>query len=244
MDSKKRRNLIATGTYILVSFGLIAVISVGMITSLRRSMPPEVQEKPPKTVIDEVTPEPKLPVVPEIPVVPEMSSIPENDQVFGSELVPEEPEVQSSEEAENVPAQEKILYVVPVDGEIIKDFSNDSLVFSETMKDYRTHAGIDIACEYGCEVKCFTDGVIESFEKTPLNGMVLTVKHEDGLITRYCNLSGELAEGIEVGSNVRAGDCVAYVGDSGILECAEPVHLHFEIEKNGVATGLSDFETE
>ena len=237
MDSKKRRNLIATGTYILVSFGLIVVIGVGMITSLRRSMPPEIQEKPPKTIVDQITPEPKLSVVPEIPVIPE------NDEVFDAELVPET-EIPSSGETDNVPAREEVLYVIPVDGEIIKDFSNDTLVFSETMKDYRTHSGIDIACEYGCEVKCFADGTIESFESTPLNGMVLTVRHSDDFVTRYCNLSYELAEGIEVGSAVRAGDSVAYVGESGILECAEPVHLHFEIEKNGIMTGLSDFQTE
>jgi murein DD-endopeptidase MepM/ murein hydrolase activator NlpD len=185
-----------------------------------------------------VTPEPKLPIVPEIPVIPE------NDQVFDAELVEEQEEIPSSGESDNVPVEEKSIYVMPVDGEIIKDFSSETLVFSQTMNDYRTHKGIDIACDYGCEVRSFTDGVIESFEDTPLEGMVLTVSHSDGLVTRYCNLASNLAEGIEVGCTVRAGDCVAYVGDSGILECAEPIHLHFEIEKDGVKTNISEFEIE
>ena len=238
MDIKKRKNLIATGTYILVSFALIVVISVGMFTSLRRSIPEKIEEKPPKTVVDKPSTVPKLPIVPEIP------AIPENNEVFDSELVPETDDVQSSGEQEDVASDMLTVYVIPVEGEIIKDFSRDALVFSETMKDYRTHAGVDIACEYGCEVKCFADGTIESFENTQLDGMVLTVRHSDELITRYCNLSGELAEGIEVGSSVRAGDSIAYVGESGIIECAEPVHLHFEIERNGIKIGLSEFEIE
>lgn len=238
MDSKKRKNLIATGTYILVSFGLVVVIGVGMITSLRRSLPPEIKEAAPKTVIDNATPEPKLPVIPEIPVIPD------NNQVFDAELLEEQEEDALTEEVEDVPVQQENLYIVPVEGKIIKDFSNESLVFSQTMNDYRTHSGIDFACDYGCEVKCFTDGVIESFESTPLDGMVMTVRHSDDLVTRYCNLGPELPEGVEVGCNVRAGDSIAYVGEPGILECAEPIHLHFEIQRNGINVGLSEFETE
>ena len=237
MDSRKKKNLITTGTYIVLSFSFIVLIGVGMFTTLRSSMPEKPEEMPPKTVVDEIAVEPKLQSAPELPVIPE------NNEVFEPELLPEDDISSVSEPAKEIEEAHPVpVYFLPCEGEIIKDFSKDSLVFSETMKDYRTHSGIDIACEAGGVVKSFTDGTIESFTNDPLNGITMTVKHSDELLTRYCNLSSELPEGIEVGTVVRAGDSIAYVGDPGILECGEGTHLHFEIEVSGVKTGLSSFE--
>ena len=48
------------------------------------------------------------------------------------------------------------LYVRPVDGEIVKPWSDGELVFSETLGDYRVHNGIDIAASVGTKM-CIRD---------------------------------------------------------------------------------------
>ncbi|MBQ9941009.1 MAG: M23 family metallopeptidase [Clostridia bacterium] len=234
MDSKKKKSLVTTGTYIVLSFSFIVLLGVGMFSVLRNSMPDEQENVSPKTVIDNVEPLPQK-------IIPSLPDQQQNNEVFESELIPEN-DTTSVEEKIVEPINEVTVYVMPIDGEITKDFSNETLVFSQTMKDYRTHKGIDIKCESGQIVKSFANGTIESFSYDQLNGMTMTVKHDKGIVTRYCNLSQELPEGIEVGCRVNAGDSIAYVGESGILECAEDSHLHFEIIENGTAVGLSNFE--
>ena len=54
---------------------------------------------------------------------------------------------QSNVDAEISTPEQRVLYYTPVDGEIIKKYSMDALVYSETMGDYRTHSGIDIKAE-------------------------------------------------------------------------------------------------
>ena len=46
-----------------------------------------------------------------------------------------------------------ITYInLPVNGDIIKEFSDSELIYSRTMADYRTHPGIDIGSEIGQKV--------------------------------------------------------------------------------------------
>lgn len=63
-------------------------------------------------------------------------------------------------------------------------------------------------------------------------GRQVWVDHGNGVVTRYCHLSG-IAEGIQVGTQVGAGQLLAYVGESGTPESVSApgteYHLHFEI---------------
>jgi len=63
-------------------------------------------------------------------------------------------------------------------------------------------------------------------------GRQVWVDHGDGTVTRYGHLSG-IAQGIEVGTEVTAGQLLAYVGESGTPESTTApgteYHLHFEI---------------
>lgn len=232
MENSKKKNLLTASAYIIVSFCFLVLIGIGVFASLRAAFtqPQEIEHELPKTNFDITDPKP---ATPQIPVIPD------NNEVFEPELVPENP---VSETAKEPIVVEKTKYVLPVSGDVSKEFSKDTLVFSQTMKDYRTHSGIDFICEYGQPVKCFSDGTIENFYDDPLNGMTMVVRHSDSLVSRYCNLSSELPEGIEVGSSVRAGDNIAFIGEPGILECSEGYHLHFEIEKDMQNVGLTNFE--
>jgi murein DD-endopeptidase MepM/ murein hydrolase activator NlpD len=63
-------------------------------------------------------------------------------------------------------------------------------------------------------------------------GRQVWVDHGDGIVTRYCHLSG-IAVGIAVGSVVNAGDTLGFVGESGTPESVNnpgnEYHLHFEV---------------
>lgn len=63
-------------------------------------------------------------------------------------------------------------------------------------------------------------------------GRQVWIDHGNGIVTRYAHLSG-IAEGIQVGTHVRQGQLIAYVGESGTPESVTApgteYHLHFEI---------------
>lgn len=139
---------------------------------------------------------------------------------------------ESEPEVEDDPQAPKQKYRRPVSGEIQKSFSMDNLVFSETMRDYRVHTGIDIAAELGSEVIAFADGVVASISEDYFYGMTVSVAHPDGSVSYYMNLDKTLAPNIAVGKNVSAGQALGSVGDTARIESAEEPHLHFEIRIN------------
>jgi murein DD-endopeptidase MepM/ murein hydrolase activator NlpD len=63
-------------------------------------------------------------------------------------------------------------------------------------------------------------------------GRQVWVDHGGGVVTRYCHLSA-VADGLQVGSMVNAGDVIAFVGESGTPESVgnpgHEYHLHFEV---------------
>ena len=124
-------------------------------------------------------------------------------------------------------------YVLPLVGEVIKEFSDELLVYSETMNDYRVHNGIDISAVIGERVKALTDGVVEKVYDDPLMGKTVILDHGNGLKTVYQGLVPAVPDGIEEGAAVHAGDVIGGVGESALIECAEEPHLHFEVWKDG-----------
>jgi murein DD-endopeptidase MepM/ murein hydrolase activator NlpD len=81
-----------------------------------------------------------------------------------------------------------------------------------------------------------------------LGGRQVWIDHGNGLSTRYLHLS-RIADGLQAGSVVKAGDVVAYAGNSGTPEAAAgsstDVHLHFEVRVGNGFLGqwISPIET-
>lgn len=166
-----------------------------------------------------------------IPLPPEES---EEQPVFGENSGVEDST--SSNDTSSLPPviKEEPAYVLPIEGgEVQKKCALDKLVFSQTMQDYRTHAGIDISAKLGDAVLCYAAGTVESVEEDDFFGTTVTVKHAYGLVTVYSNLAPELAEGIAVGKQLTAGQVLGYVGTSALAEKADQPHLHFEMILNG-----------
>lgn len=128
---------------------------------------------------------------------------------------------------EPAPDKEKVSYIAPVAGVVVKNHSLTIPVFSETLEAWRIHTGIDISCEMGSSVFAAADGEVTRVYNDPMLGTTVELKHADGIITRYSNLSGEGL--VSVGTVVEQGAEIAKVGDSAISELADETHLHFDM---------------
>ena len=112
---------------------------------------------------------------------------------------------------------------------MLKGFSVDLPVWSLTMEDYRAHTGIDVSAACGSAVYAMSSGVITDIFEDPLMGVSMTVIHTDGNTAVYQNLASELPEGIKEGVSVSAGQVIASVGDTAMIEQCETDHLHLEL---------------
>ncbi len=123
---------------------------------------------------------------------------------------------------------------LPVSGSLTKRHSVDTQVFSQTLKDYRVHLGIDIATTEDAPVCAVADGKVEQIWEDPMMGWCIALSHSGECITVYKNLASEPAEGIAVGNEVKSGQLLGHVGDSAIVELAEEPHLHLEMTVKGL----------
>ena len=102
--------------------------------------------------------------------------------------------------------------------------------FHPILKRYRAHHGVDYAAPTGTPVHSIGDGtVIAKGYQGGGGGNYLKVKHNSVYTTSYMHLS-RFAKGIQVGSHVRQGQEIAYVGSTGL---STGPHLDFRVYKNG-----------
>ncbi len=125
---------------------------------------------------------------------------------------------------------------LPLTGLLAKKHDSEVQVFSPTMNDYRVHLGIDIATVEGADVLAAADGTVKKIWKDPMMGYCLAIEHSGDTVTVYKNLAATLPDGIAEGSKVNAGDKIASVGDSSLIEVAEEPHLHFEVTVKDLQT--------
>lgn len=96
-------------------------------------------------------------------------------------------------------------------------------------KTRRLHTGIDLAARTGTPIYAAGDGVIQYYKWQSGYGNKVEIQHVNGYETAYGHMS-RYADGLGVGSKVRQGQIIGYVGSTG--QSTGP-HLHFEIKING-----------
>ena len=124
-----------------------------------------------------------------------------------------------------------IKFIEPVKGEIIREFAPDSLVYSETLKEWVTHNGVDIKADKASVVVAACDGKVSAIKNDPRYGLTVIIEHEDGYKTIYANLL--TAEYVVEGEEVTAGQTIGTIGNSANFEISDDYHLHFEVIKDG-----------
>ncbi len=149
----------------------------------------------------------------------------------------------AKEDAEAAAIQSDLLPVfsAPINGMVLKDYSDDIPVFSYTMNDYRTHTGLDFACSPGTPVYASADGVICEVTQDPMMGVTVGVQHTGGAVTRYMGLSEESLYLTQPGQNVKAGQTIGAAGDTALIESADENHIHFELTVNGDHKNPADY---
>lgn len=131
------------------------------------------------------------------------------------------------------PAEESTadVYVWPVLGDMERSHDLSQLHYDETMKDWRTHEGIDVCAPVGTVVCAMHAGTVESIVEDDLYGVTMTINHGNGIVSVYANLAPETA--VNAGDWVDAGMIVGSVGETAICESAQSEHLHFAVIANG-----------
>ncbi len=98
------------------------------------------------------------------------------------------------------------------------------------------HLGADLSGAAGQPVYAAYGGTVVSAQFTAENGYVLTIQHPGNVITVYRNNSSLLKR---QGDAVRAGEPIAYVGNSSLREPGP--HLHFEMWVNGAPVNPEEY---
>lgn len=113
------------------------------------------------------------------------------------------------------------------------DVTNDyTFYYNQTLDCYHYHTGLDMAAEAGTEVLACVDGTVESITLGDLlDGNKIVLSHADGVKTSYYFI--DVAEGLEVGDEVKRGDVIGTVAEPTGSEYRDGAHLHFEVSKNG-----------
>ena len=100
------------------------------------------------------------------------------------------------------------------------------------LQTFRMHKGVDYAAPVGTPVKATGEGKIAFRGTQGGYGNVIILQHGGKYSTIYGHLSS-FKSGLGIGSRVKQGQVIAYVGKSGL---ATGPHLHYEFRVNGVHT--------
>lgn len=169
-----------------------------------------------------VTPKPEASVSPSAELSPAVT-------------VSEEPSPEPSQEPEPEGSKKPaaLVFTWPVSGAVIASFSAETLVYDETMLDWRVHEGIDLAAALGTRVLAASAGTVSEVYEDDLMGVTVVVDHGDGLTSVYSNLHPDPP--VELGESVYTGDVIGAVGSTALAESGREPHIHFAMYRDGAA---------
>lgn len=138
-----------------------------------------------------------------------------------------------------VPTPAALVFTWPVNGPVIIPHSVEALAYDETMGDWRTHSGMDIAVELGCRVLATAGGTVTAVYEDDLMGTTVEIDHGSGLVSLYSNLDEFPA--VKVGDKVSTGTLIGAVGNTAAAESGRAPHLHFAMLLDNKAVNPEDY---
>ena len=116
----------------------------------------------------------------------------------------------------------------PVDFRVSSSFNPNRL--HPVLKTRRPHRGVDYAAPRGTPIKASGDGKVIFRGTKSGYGKTVILQHGGNITTLYAHMQG-FVRNVGVGTRVRQGQTIGYVGDTGMVT---GVHLHYEYRLNGV----------
>lgn len=158
------------------------------------------------------------------------------DYIKIAQIIPPEEEtitVSSSidnQEAHILKAKEELIFIPALEGEVQKIYSQDKVIYSKTLNQWKTHEGIDIAPTKNSNVMAIEKGVVDSIYMDDFYGMTVKIEHIDGYMSSYSNLDENVC--VNVGESVIKGQKIGKVGNTAVGEALDNPHLHFVLYLN------------
>lgn len=136
--------------------------------------------------------------------------------------------VSASEPLQQWDESQTLSFTLPLNTQVLSPFSGDELVENTTLKEWRTHNGVDLKAETGDMVKSACDGKVTAITFDPLWGTTVEITANDYVLT-YCGLNEEL--NVKLNDSIALGEHIGMVSEIP-CEAAAGSHLHFTVEYN------------
>lgn len=140
--------------------------------------------------------------------------------------------VTTNAKTQEAEVKKELAFEKPVEGEIVREYAKDNLVYSATLEEWTTHMGVDIKADKTTVVKAAEAGTVKSIKNDPRYGLTIVIEHEDNFQTVYANLL--TSEFVVEGEKVEKGQSIGTVGNTAVFEISDEPHLHFEMLKDSL----------
>ncbi len=118
-------------------------------------------------------------------------------------------------------------YLLPLNSNVSREYSSNP-VYSETMRDWRSHNGIDVAGHVGDDAIAVQDGNVKEVYSDDLWGEVIVIEHGNGMTAKYCGVKSSLEKGAKVEQGQVIGSVVMIP-----VEASDGAHVHLETDVSG-----------
>jgi murein DD-endopeptidase MepM/ murein hydrolase activator NlpD len=160
---------------------------------------------------------------PAIPALEVASTVPDGPVAIGSPLSKEAAEPATTTTDLNFVG--RLNLIIPVPGVRPEQLTD---TFGEARSEGRLHDAIDIPAPAGTPVLAAADGrILKLFQSERGGTTIYQLSANQELVFYYAHLSG-YAAGLTEGQEVRQGEVIGYVGDTGNAGTGN-FHLHFSI---------------
>ncbi|MCD9188087.1 MAG: M23 family metallopeptidase [Pyrinomonadaceae bacterium] len=168
---------------------------------------------------------PVLPIASPIQNEPEISAnkIPDNREADNKIIPTPSPTVVLPAKTVEPVASDQLM--IPVPG-VKKEQLTDT--FNDARSENRVHNAIDIPAAQGTEVLAVADGQIARFFDSKLGGITIYQFSKDRKTVYYYAHLMKIAENLSEKAEVRQGNVIGYVGDTGNAGAGN-FHLHFSV---------------
>ena len=194
--------------YLIILIGLLCFLAVGIV-----SLIPDEPEEDTKLVENNPQREENLPE----------ETKPEDQPTDQPGEEPTEPVVKED--------PEDLTYMMPVSGTVSVRYSGTVPVFSDTLKEWHMHQGVDITTSRSEPVMAVFAGEVETVYDDEMMGKTVVIRQDDGIRTIYQSLTSAVK--VAEGTRVEKGTVIGLTGTSADGECDEGIHLHLAMVRDG-----------